>query len=198
LSLPSRRFDDGQEFSLQRAMMPFCPPPQPLHDIVRRILDGEIDWHGSILAPIWNRKYQATEPKATEASFVRCSRAEGAKSIAALRSAASPRMRNGGRLLFGRGMPQEVIFMPETPSSRGSAHAGRSDLALIDARCARLATAAAEHLKASPGRTPADGSIAMTTGPKWAKVPTRHPAVWNSNNARALFTGTHRLCAMAQ
>jgi hypothetical protein len=52
LILPSRSFDDRQEFTLQRPMMPFRPLPQSLHDIVRRILDRKVYRHGSILAPL--------------------------------------------------------------------------------------------------------------------------------------------------
>jgi hypothetical protein len=39
LILPNRSFDNRQQFTLQRPMMLFGPPPQPRHDIVGRILD---------------------------------------------------------------------------------------------------------------------------------------------------------------
>jgi len=38
LILSGGRFDDRQEFTLQRATMPLCPPVQPFHEMIRGIL----------------------------------------------------------------------------------------------------------------------------------------------------------------
>jgi hypothetical protein len=47
LILPNGSFDNGEEFALQRPVMPRRPLPQPLHDMVRHILNRKIYWHGS-------------------------------------------------------------------------------------------------------------------------------------------------------
>jgi len=43
--------DDGQKLALQRAVMPFGPFPKALHHAIRRILDRQVDGHGSDSAP---------------------------------------------------------------------------------------------------------------------------------------------------
>ena len=50
-----RGFNDGQQFALQRAMMPLGTLAQPLNDVVRCIFDGECHGHSSKLAPFWRQ-----------------------------------------------------------------------------------------------------------------------------------------------
>jgi len=43
----------GQQLPLQRAMMPFGSLSQALHHPIRRVLDGQVQGHGSESAPGW-------------------------------------------------------------------------------------------------------------------------------------------------
>src|SRR5208282_1639457 len=59
------RLDDRQEFALQRSVVPLGTLPQALHDPVRRVLDREVDGHGSESAPGWMSVYHACRPQRT-------------------------------------------------------------------------------------------------------------------------------------
>jgi hypothetical protein len=52
---PDRVLDDGKQLALQRSMMALRPPPKALDDLVRRVLDREIDRH-------WFRARSDSEP----------------------------------------------------------------------------------------------------------------------------------------